>query len=48
MELCLKDLEDRKEKADGNRRTVEQAANDLKVKRGLLPHWVVVFQGDTF
>ncbi|NXJ68288.1 TRI14 protein, partial [Rostratula benghalensis] len=30
MALCLKDLEERKEQEAGNRRSVEQAANDLK------------------
>ncbi|NXI99022.1 TRI14 protein, partial [Psophia crepitans] len=30
MVLCLKDLEERKEQEAGNRRTIEQAANDLK------------------
>ncbi|PKU45393.1 tripartite motif-containing protein 14 [Limosa lapponica baueri] len=30
MALCLKDIEERKEQEDGNRRSVEQAANDLK------------------
>ncbi|XP_009979825.1 PREDICTED: tripartite motif-containing protein 14, partial [Tauraco erythrolophus] len=30
MALCLKDLEERKEREAGNRRNVEQAANDLK------------------
>ncbi|XP_075596583.1 tripartite motif-containing protein 14 isoform X1 [Balearica regulorum gibbericeps] len=30
MALCLKDLEERKEQEAGNRRSIEQAANDLK------------------
>ncbi|XP_009075747.1 PREDICTED: tripartite motif-containing protein 14, partial [Acanthisitta chloris] len=30
MALCLKDLEERKEQEDGNRRNIEQAANDVK------------------
>ncbi|NXX14570.1 TRI14 protein, partial [Podargus strigoides] len=30
MALCLKDLEDRKEQEAGNRRSIEQAVNDLK------------------
>lgn len=48
MALCLKDLEERKEQEAGNRRSIEQAANDLKVKCGLLLHWMVIFQGETF
>uniref|UniRef100_A0A8C8AYJ4 Tripartite motif containing 14 n=1 Tax=Otus sunia TaxID=257818 RepID=A0A8C8AYJ4_9STRI len=40
MVLCLKDLEEREEQEAGNRRSVEQAANDLKVKCGLLLHWM--------
>lgn len=48
MALCLKDLEERKEQEAGNRRSIEQAANDLKVKYGLLLHWMVIFQGETF
>lgn len=43
MALCLKDLEERKEQESGNRRRIEQAANDLKVKCDLLLHWMVVF-----
>ncbi|NXW89236.1 TRI14 protein, partial [Alopecoenas beccarii] len=31
MALCLKDLEERKEQEAGNRRRIEQAANDLKM-----------------
>lgn len=48
MALCSKDLEDRKEQEAGNRRSIEQAANDLKVKHDLLLHWMVIFQGETF
>lgn len=48
MALCLKDLEERKEQEAGNRRSIEQAANDLKVKCGFLLHWMVIFQGETF
>lgn len=48
MALCLKDLEERKEQEASNTRSIEQAANDLKVKCGLLLHWMVIFQGETF
>lgn len=34
--MYLRNLEARKEQEAGNRRNVEQAADDLKVKRGLL------------
>lgn len=48
MALCLKDLEERKEQEAANRRSIEQAADDLKVKHGLLFHWMVISQGETF
>lgn len=48
MALCLKDLEERKEQEAGNRRRIEQAANDLKVKCGFLLHYIAIFQGQTF
>ncbi|KAK2513417.1 tripartite motif-containing protein 14-like [Columba guinea] len=41
MSLCLKDLEERKEQEAGNRRRIEQAANDLKVKCGFLLHYMM-------
>lgn len=43
--MYLRNLEVRKEQQAGNRRSVEQAADDLKVKRDLLLHWVIIFQG---
>lgn len=46
--LCLKDLEEKKEQEAGNRRCIEQAANDLKVKHSFFLPWMVVFQGETF
>lgn len=48
MELCLKNLEERKEQEAGNRRNIVQAENDVKVKCGFLLHWMVIFQGETF
>lgn len=35
MSVCLKNLEERKEEEDGNRRSIEQAVKDVKVKCGL-------------
>ncbi|XP_071587766.1 tripartite motif-containing protein 14 [Heliangelus exortis] len=37
--VYLKDLEERKEQEAGNRRGIEQAANNLKVKCGLILYW---------
>lgn len=48
MALCLKNLEERKEEEDGNRRSIEEAVNDVKVKCGFVLHWMIIFQGETF
>lgn len=48
MALRLENLEARKEQEDGNRRRIEQAVNDVKVKCGFLLHWMVIFQRETF
>lgn len=45
MVLCLKGLEERKGQEAGSRRSVEEAANDLKVKWDLLLHWMVISEG---
>lgn len=48
MALCLKNLEERKEQEAVNRRSIEQAVNDVKVKCNFILHWIVIFQGETF
>ncbi|XP_074877067.1 tripartite motif-containing protein 14 isoform X4 [Buteo buteo] len=40
MALCLKDLEERKEQEAGNRRSIEQAANDLKEEESLAKNFI--------
>lgn len=48
MELHLKNLEERKEQEAANKRNIEQAVNDVKVKCSFVLHWMVIFQGETF
>lgn len=48
MGLCLQNLEERKEQETGNKRNIEQAVNDMKVKCHFILHWMVIFQGETF
>ncbi|RLV98055.1 hypothetical protein DV515_00011144 [Chloebia gouldiae] len=36
MSLCLKNLEERKEEEDGNRRSIEQAVNDVKAHADMI------------
>lgn len=45
--LCLKGLEERKEQEAGNRKGVDDAANNLKVKWGLHLRWMVISEGQT-
>lgn len=48
MALCLQNLEERKEQETGNKRNIEQAVNDVKVKCHFILYRKVIFQGETF